>query len=67
MPALVNSVISVGSRAPNGFAFRSYQPVPGEPLKSWPNPAMFVDSARSAEAAMNSGFYSCSRSATELT
>ena len=54
-PALVNSVISVGSRAPYGFSFRSYQPVPGVPLKSCANPAMLVDSARSAEAAMNSG------------
>ena len=51
----MNSVISVGSSAPNGFEDRSYQPVPGKPSKSWPNPAMLVDSARSAEAAMNRG------------
>ena len=55
IPALVNSVISVGSSAPVGFEDRSYQPVPGRPPKSWPNPAILVDSARSAEAAMNSG------------
>ena len=55
MPALVNSVISVGSTAPVGFVSRSYQPQPGRSPKSLPKPAMLVDSARSAEAAMKSG------------
>jgi len=55
IPAFVNSVISVGRSAPRGFELRSYHPKPGSSPKSLPNPARFVESARSADAAMNSG------------
>ena len=55
MPAFVNSVISCGSSVPRGFVSRLYQPQPGRSSKSLLKPAMFVDSARSAEQAMNSG------------
>ncbi len=55
IPALVNSVISVGSSAPSGFVSRWYQPEPGMSPKSLPKPERFVESARSADAAMNSG------------
>ena len=55
MPALVNSVISVGRSAPRGFASRSYQPQPTRSPNPLPNPARLVDSARSADAAMKSG------------
>src|SRR5690606_39619368 len=55
MPALVNSVISCGRSAPRGFVSRLYQPQPGRSSKSFENPAMFVDSARSADEAITSG------------
>ena len=55
MPAFVNSVISVGRSAPVGFESRSYQPKPGMSPNGLAKPAMLVDSARSAEQAMNSG------------
>ena len=54
-PALVNSVISWGSSEPRGFVSRLYQPQPGISSKSLANPAMFVESARSAEQAITSG------------
>src|SRR4029453_7104926 len=54
-PALVNSVICCGRSAPRGFLSRSYQPHPFSPSKSFAKPAMFVESARSAEHAMNNG------------
>src|SRR3984957_10371430 len=66
IPAFANSVISLGSSAPVGFRSRSYQPNPGISPNSAANPATFVDSARSAEAAMNRG-RPASRRATELT
>ena len=55
IPALVNSVISVGSSAPSGLVLRSYQPYPGRSPKSFANPERLVESARSADAAMKSG------------
>jgi hypothetical protein len=54
-PAFVNSVISVGSRAPKGLVLLSYHPKPSIPSKSAPKPEMLVESAKSAEQAMNSG------------
>src|SRR5207342_2275390 len=47
-PALVNSVICWGRRHPRGFLSRSYHPQPVSPSKSFANPEMFVESARSA-------------------
>ena len=59
-PALVNSVISCGRSDPRGFVSRLYQPQPGISMKSLAKPAMFVESARSAEQAITSGrSYSC--------
>jgi hypothetical protein len=55
IPALVNSVISAGRSTPSGPVSRSYQPQPGRSPKPAAKPAIFVDSARSAEQAMNSG------------
>ena len=55
MPALVNSVISVGRRTPVGFESRSYRPKPGKSPNGLAKPAMLVDSARSAEQAMKRG------------
>ena len=54
MPALVNSVICCGSSVPVGFVSRWYQPHPSTPSKPFMKPEMFVDSARSADIAMNS-------------
>ena len=66
IPALANSVISVGNKLPVGFVSRSYQPNPGISPNSAANPATFVDSARSAEAAIKRG-RPASRRAMELT
>src|SRR5437870_4904213 len=51
-PAFVNSVICCGSSAPRGLVSRWYQPQPGISPKSFAKPAIFVDSARSAEQTM---------------
>ena len=55
MPEFVNSVICCGSSAPSWFLSRLYQPKPFTSPKSFEKPAMFVDSARSAEHAITSG------------
>src|SRR2546429_9784385 len=54
-PALVNSVISCGRSDPRGFVSRLYQPQPGISSKPLAKPAMFVESARSAEQEITSG------------
>ena len=54
-PELVNSVICCGRSAPWTFVSRWYQPQPGASAKPFMKPAMFVDSARSAEHASTSG------------
>ena len=55
MPALANSVIAWGSRAPRGFSSRWNQPNPSNPFPPLAKPEILVESARSAEAAMKIG------------
>jgi hypothetical protein len=55
IPAFVNSVIPWGRSVPSGLVARWYFPQPFASPKSLANPAMLVDSARSADRAMKAG------------
>src|SRR5687767_7626801 len=54
-PEFVNSVICWGRSAPWTFVSRWYHPQPSTSPNPFMNPAMFVDSARSADIAMKRG------------